>query len=271
MPVCPEVEFGLGIPRPPIRLEDGGAGSLRLVEPSTGRDLTVRMRRFAEIRVQSLEREHLCGFVLKANSPSCGPEGVKVWPARGGRPRREGRGLFAEALLRRFPGLPVEDEVRLRDPRVRRDFLGRVLAYHRRLRDGGTAMNRWLVKTDPDTYSFADLAEEGTARWDGVGNALALRHLRAMAAGDEVLVYETGGVKAVVGTATVAKGPYPDPKAGDPKLVVVDLRAGARLATPVALAAVKADPALKDLALVRMGRLSVMPVTEIQWMRLASR
>jgi len=129
-------------------------------------------------------------------------------------------------------------------------------------------VNRWLLKTDPDTYSFADLAKEGTACWDGVKNALALRHLRAMAAGDRVLVYETGSVKAVVGTASVAKGSYPDPKSKDPRLVVVDLQAGKPLRRPVTLAAVRADPGLADLGLVRMGRLSVMPVTEAQWARL---
>jgi predicted RNA-binding protein with PUA-like domain len=127
---------------------------------------------------------------------------------------------------------------------------------------------RWLVKTEPGAYSFADLLREGTTRWEGVKNALALRHLRAMAAGDGVLIYETGGVKAVVGTATVARGAYPDPRGKDPKLVVVDLRAGRALGKPVTLAAIKADPAFRDFALVRMGRLSVMPVTAAQWDRL---
>jgi len=83
-----------------------------------------------------------------------------------------------------------------------------------------------------------------------------------------VLVYETGAVKAVVGTATVAKAPYPDPKAKDPLIVVVDLRAGKPMRAPVTLAAAKADPALRDSPLVRMGRLSVMPVTDAQWTRL---
>lgn len=270
VPVCPEMEIGLGTPRPPIRLVDGGRGGVRLEEPSSGRDLTGRMTRFAGRRTADLATAGLDGFVLKADSPSCGPGRVKVWPRRGGRPARRGRGLFAEALARRLPGLPVADEESLRTPRARREFLARVLEHHGRRAKEGPTVNRWLVKSDPDAYSFADLEREGTTRWEGVKNALALRHLRSMARGDRVLVYETGAVRAVVGTAVVAKGPYPDPRAEDPRLVVVDIHAGKRLVAPVTLAAVRADPALRDLALVRMGRLSVMPVTAAQWKRLVA-
>lgn len=129
-------------------------------------------------------------------------------------------------------------------------------------------MKRWLVKTDPDTYSFADLVREKKARWDGVANPLALKHLRAMAEADEVLVYETGDVKAIVGTAVVARGPYPDPEQKDQRFVVVDLRAGKALLRPVTLAEVRGDAFFRDFSLVRMGRLSVIPVSEEQWKRL---
>ena len=129
-------------------------------------------------------------------------------------------------------------------------------------------MNYWILKTEPSTYSFDDLIKQKTAVWDGVKNPLALKHLRAMQSGDEVLIYHTGDEKAAVGFARVAKTAYPDPKQKDPKLVVVDLKAGARLPTPVTLATIKADPAFKDLALVRMGRLSVVPATPAQWQRL---
>jgi uncharacterized protein YbbK (DUF523 family)/predicted RNA-binding protein with PUA-like domain len=267
VPVCPEMEIGLGTPRPPIRLEEGSLG-VRLVEPSSGRDLTATMRRFAEGRARALREMGIAGFVLKARSPSCGIDDVEVRPRGGGAARRGERGRFADALLRILPGLPVADEERLRDPRARRAFLGRVLDYDRRVRrpaKEAAPVNRWLLKSDPDTYSFADLVRDGTTRWDGVKNPAALIHMRAMAAGDEVLVYETGDVKAVVGVAVVAKGAYPDPKAKDPRLVAVDLRAGKPLAKPVPLAAVKADAAFRDLGLVRMGRLSVMPVTAAQW------
>jgi predicted RNA-binding protein with PUA-like domain len=128
--------------------------------------------------------------------------------------------------------------------------------------------NYWILKTDTDTYSFDDLAREHRAVWDGVSNALALKHIRSMAKGDQVLIYHTGDQKALVGLARVASAPYPDPKQDDPQLVVVDIEAGKRLPRPVTLAEVKADPAFADLGLVRMSRLSVIPVPEPQWKRL---
>jgi predicted RNA-binding protein with PUA-like domain len=129
-------------------------------------------------------------------------------------------------------------------------------------------MSYWILKTEPSTYSFADLQRAKTAVWDGVKNPVALKHLRAMQRGDEVLVYHTGDEKAVIGRARVAKTAYPDPKKKDAKLVVVDLAAGARLPDAVTLAAIRADPAFRDLPLVRMPRLSVQPVSETQWKRL---
>jgi len=129
-------------------------------------------------------------------------------------------------------------------------------------------MNYWILKTEPSSYSFEDLQRAKTAVWDGVKNPVALKHLRAMQRGDEVLVYHTGDEKAVIGRARVTKTAYPDPKQKDPRLVVVDLAAGARLAAPVTLAAIRADPAFRDLPLVRMPRLSVQPASETQWKRL---
>jgi predicted RNA-binding protein with PUA-like domain len=129
-------------------------------------------------------------------------------------------------------------------------------------------MSNWILKTEPSTYSFDDLVKQKTAVWDGVKNPLALKHLRAMQPGDEVLIYHTGDEKAAVGLARVTKAAYSDPRQKDPKLVVVDLKAGGKLPTPVTLATIKADPAFKDLALVRMGRLSVVPATPAQWQRL---
>ncbi len=126
----------------------------------------------------------------------------------------------------------------------------------------------WLLKTEPSTYSFDDLLREQRTTWDGVRNNLALSHLRAMKPGDRALIYHTGAEKAVVGIARVASRPYPDPGRDDPKLVVVDLEPEARLARPVPLAAIKADPCFADFPLVRMGRLSVMPVTGEQWTRI---
>ncbi len=115
----------------------------------------------------------------------------------------------------------------------------------------------WLVKTEPSTYSFDDLKREGVATWDGVKNPVAMKHLRAMQAGDEVLVYHTGNEKSVIGMAQVVA-------AGDPP----QFQATRRLARAVTLAEVKADKAFADWALVRIGRLSVMPVPPALYRRL---
>jgi predicted RNA-binding protein with PUA-like domain len=121
----------------------------------------------------------------------------------------------------------------------------------------------WLLKTEPGEYSYDDLERDGRARWDGVTNPVALRNLRAMKPGERVLVYHTGGEKAVVGEAVVAKAAYPDP--GNARLVVVDVEPRGRLATPVTLAELKALAAFADSPLVRQGRLSVVPLTAEQW------
>jgi predicted RNA-binding protein with PUA-like domain len=128
--------------------------------------------------------------------------------------------------------------------------------------------NYWIVKTEPSTYSFDQLEQTKTAVWDGVRNNLALKHLRQMKPGDRVLVYHTGDEKAAVGLAEVASEPYPDPKQKDAKLAVVDLKAAGRLPRPVPLAEIKKDRSFADLALVRMGRLSVSPVSAEQFKRL---
>ena len=121
-------------------------------------------------------------------------------------------------------------------------------------------MPAWLVKTEPNEYSYADLERDGTAEWDGVTNALAQRHLRTMREGDVCVVYHSGGERAAVGLARVVRDPYPDPTDPAGKRVWVDLRAEHPLARPVALAALKADPSFAESPLVRMSRLSVMPI-----------
>jgi uncharacterized protein YbgA (DUF1722 family)/uncharacterized protein YbbK (DUF523 family) len=134
VPVCPEVELGLGVPRPTIRLERSD-DAIRLVSPRSGDDLTAPMRAFAASRVEELEARDLSGYVFKKDSPSCGMERVRVWTSGADRaPARDGRGAFAAMLMERMPLLPVEEEGRLRDPRLRENFVERVFAY-RRLRD----------------------------------------------------------------------------------------------------------------------------------------
>ena len=125
--------------------------------------------------------------------------------------------------------------------------------------------NYWILKTEPSTYSFDQLEREGTAVWDGVANPVALRNIGQMRPGDQVLIYHTGKEKAVVGKAEATSAGYPDPKAKDPRMLVVNLRAGARLPMPVGLPAIKAERAFADLALVRQGRLSVVSASKEQW------
>ena len=129
VPVCPEMEVGLGTPREPMRLV-GDVTAPKLVATVSGHDHTVRMQRFAAQRVPQLAELGLHGYILKKNSPSCGMTGVRVYGASG-RPRRSGRGLFARALMAQWPLLPVEEEGRLQDPELREHFIEQVYAYHR--------------------------------------------------------------------------------------------------------------------------------------------
>ena len=132
VPVCPEVEMGLGTPRETLRLIRRG-DDLRMITTRTNIDHTEAMSLWARGRLDALERMDLSGYVLKKDSPSCGMERVKTY-ASGAAARRDGRGLFAAALLERMPQLPVEEEGRLTDPVLRENFIERVFAY-RRLQD----------------------------------------------------------------------------------------------------------------------------------------
>jgi len=127
--VCPEVELGLGTPRETLRLVRI-SNDVRLLMPKSGADHTEAMRAYAVRRLNELAKENLSGYILKKDSPSCGMERVRVYDAHGV-PAKSGRGLFAEALLQHFPHLPVEEEGRLTDPRLRENFIERVFAYVR--------------------------------------------------------------------------------------------------------------------------------------------
>ena len=128
-------------------------------------------------------------------------------------------------------------------------------------------MALWLCKVEPDCYSFDALLRDGETLWDGVSNALARKHLRQMKPGDRVLYYHTGKEKAVVGEMVVAAEPQPDPKADDEAAVAVAMRPVRRFSRPVPLAEIKADKLLAAWELVRLPRLSVVPVTDSQWKR----
>ncbi len=121
----------------------------------------------------------------------------------------------------------------------------------------------WLVKEEPLNYNFAQFQADGRTIWSGVKNPVAQKHLRSMTPGDRVFFYHTGDEKAIVGTARVAGAPHRDPNDG--RFTVVELTSEAALPSPVTLKAVKADPRFADFALVRVPRLSVMPVTDEQW------
>ena len=129
-------------------------------------------------------------------------------------------------------------------------------------------MARFLVKTEPSTYSFADLSRDKRTVWDGVSNPVALKHLATIRKGDTVVVYHTGDEKQAIGLAVAASDAYPDPKFKDPKRPVVDLAADRALPKPVTLAQVKADAVLKTNDLARLPRLSVIPFDEKQYARL---
>ena len=123
----------------------------------------------------------------------------------------------------------------------------------------------WLVKEEPENYSYTTFLKDRTTVWAGVRNPVAQRNLREMKKGDRVFFYHTGKEKAIIGTATVAKTAYPDPKDQGGSLVVVELAAGKSLKRPVTLSEIKADKRFADMPLVRIARLSVQPVTDEQW------
>ncbi|HEY1490614.1 MAG TPA: EVE domain-containing protein [Verrucomicrobiae bacterium] len=129
-------------------------------------------------------------------------------------------------------------------------------------------MNYWLVKSEPETYSWANFVKNGQTAWTGVRNFAARLHLRAMKQGDTVFFYHSGEEKSVIGLGRVAREFYPDPTAKEGDWSCVDLRAGKPLARPVTLAQIKADKILREMELVRQSRLSVSPVTEAQFERL---
>jgi predicted RNA-binding protein with PUA-like domain len=128
-------------------------------------------------------------------------------------------------------------------------------------------MAYWLLKSEPETWSYEDQKKKGAKgdAWTGVRNFTARRHLQDMKKGDRAFFYHTGDEKAVVGIVEVLRGSYPDPTAKGEPWVVVDVKTVEALPKPVTLAAIKQEPRLKDMALVKYSRLSVQPVTDAEW------
>lgn len=126
-------------------------------------------------------------------------------------------------------------------------------------------MANWLLKTEPEDYSYDDLMKDKKTVWDGVGNNTALMHMRKVKKGDIAFIYHTGKEKQIVGIAEVVSNPYPDPKAENERFVVFDLKPKKKLKTPVTLQEIKSDDRFKDFDLVKISRLSAMPVSDKLW------
>ena len=129
----------------------------------------------------------------------------------------------------------------------------------------------WLFKEEPANYSYDDFAKDGKTVWSGVKNPVAQRHLHAVKKGDRIFYYHTGDEKSVVGIAKATSDAYDDPKDASGKFAVVDIAPVKKLARPVTLKEIKADPSFKDFPLVRISRLSVMPVTDAEWSRIEAK
>jgi uncharacterized protein YbgA (DUF1722 family)/uncharacterized protein YbbK (DUF523 family) len=162
VPVCPELEVGMGVPREPIRLV-GAATAPRLVAERSGADHTAAMRRYAEARVEELSRLELSGFVTKKDSPSCGLARVRIYPEKGGPPRRDGVGAFARVLVERLELLPVEEEGRLQDPALRESFIERIFAYARWKEAVAAGMRRGDLVAFHTAHKLALLAHSPAA------------------------------------------------------------------------------------------------------------
>jgi predicted RNA-binding protein with PUA-like domain len=127
---------------------------------------------------------------------------------------------------------------------------------------------QWLFKTEPSEYSYDDLEREAKAVWDGVTNSLALKHLRQVRMGDEILIYHSGDEKAIIGLAQAVSDPYPNPREDDDKLIVINLKPKRRLVRPITLGEIKVIEEFKEFDLLRLPRLSVMPIPDNYWDRL---
>jgi uncharacterized protein YbbK (DUF523 family)/uncharacterized protein YbgA (DUF1722 family) len=201
VPICPEMEVGMGVPREPIRLV-GDPRSPRLLGERTARDHTAAMRRFAEARVRALQGLDLAGYVTKRDSPSCGLAGVPVHAPRGGRvPRRSGVGAFVRVLLERMPLLPVEDEARLGDAAVREAFLERVFAAARWREASRRGMGRAGLRRFHAAHEL-QIAAHDPAASRRLGALAAARPVRLERA---VEAYGRGFLRALAVPATRAR------------------------------------------------------------------
>src|SRR5262245_25036836 len=200
---------------------------------------------------------------MNETSRCCGP-GAGCWPGTTGKPGGDCPAASASAPL---SAGPRSDSILAGCGRAA--FPGHENCRGTRVASKPAAgRGGWLFKEEPGHYSYADLARDGTAVWEGVSNSLALQHLRKVRKGDRVLYYHTGKEKAAEGECRAGRARRPDPRDQSSKAVTVEVRAVRRLPAPVSLARIKDDPQLSDWELVRLPRLSVMPVNGAQWERI---
>jgi uncharacterized protein YbgA (DUF1722 family)/uncharacterized protein YbbK (DUF523 family) len=203
VPVCPELEVGMGVPREPIQLVadpsgvPSGSQRVRLLGVRSGTDWTADMSRYSRDRVRALAADNLSGYVLKKDSPSCGMERVRVY--HGGMRTRNGRGLFAETLLQALPNLPVEEEGRLNDPVLRENFIERVFAYQRvRMLFAGRWTTGELVRFH--TAHKLQLLAHSRAGYTELGRLVA--DVKGRARREVAAAYETAFMRTLSRTAT---------------------------------------------------------------------
>ncbi len=197
VPVCPEVECGLGTPRESMRLVNVG-DRVRLLTGKTAVDLTDRMLRYSQRRVEELGGEALCGYVLKKDSPSCGMERVKIY-GDNKVALKSGRGIFAARLLERFPSLPVEEEGRLSDPALRENFVERVFAYWRLRNLFGSKWNVGALVAFHTAHKLILMAHSPDA-YQRLGRLVA--RARTVPAGDLEQTYTAAFMAALTKIAT---------------------------------------------------------------------
>lgn len=200
VPVCPEVECGLGVPREAMRLV-GDPNRPRLVTVKTGRDMTDRMEAWARVRLRELEDQGLCGFIFKSKSPSSGMERVKVY-GPGGKVRKDGVGIFARMFMEHFPLVPVEDEGRLHDPALRENFIEMVFALQRwrEAKASGAGYGRVV---EFHTKEKLLIMSHSPSHCRALGKLVA--HGKTMPQDQFLAEYERGLVSALRLKATVAK------------------------------------------------------------------
>ena len=176
--------------------------------------------------------------------------------------------LFWSGHCQPFSGLVASIPRSIGHQPYRQPYLNKVSHRWCAVKSAKAHTGGWLFKEEPNHYSFNDLQRDGETLWAGVTNNLARKNLRLVQVGDPVLYYHTGKEKAIVGEMLVVEGPQPDPASDDPKSVAVKVRVGKKWPTPLSLEMIKSDPQLASWELVRITRLSVMPVTAAQWQRL---